>query len=245
MVREPLPKFNFSHCKHWTNLEIFFHMAVSLLTYVATFPESFIFGEATSSHFFKVTNSTQQLLFRRSYFFRAATFFEELLFQNNRFFPVVIFQYIYFFRADFLPRSHFLRIGSSLGELLCWKSSFLVEELVQDKDIYRTTTFLKQVILYSINIFRRDTFLTKVLLLNSSSRTVTFWKKVIFQKSNISKHLLFLESHFFRETTFSKDLTFHSSYCFRTATFSQRTFPEDVLFHSHTSFLQLHFLFIR
>ena len=52
---------------------------------------SFTFGEATSSHFLRVTTSTQQLLFQRNYFFRTTTFFEELLFKNSRFFAAVIF----------------------------------------------------------------------------------------------------------------------------------------------------------
>ena len=55
------------------------------------FKDSFIFGETTSSQFFRVTTSTQQLLFRSSYFVRTATFFEELLFQNSRIFAAVIF----------------------------------------------------------------------------------------------------------------------------------------------------------
>ena len=52
---------------------------------------SFVFGEASSSHFFRVTTSAQQLLFGSSYFFRAAVFLGELLFQNSRFFAAVIF----------------------------------------------------------------------------------------------------------------------------------------------------------
>ena len=50
------------------------------------FQNSFISGEVTYSHFFRVTTSTRQLLFRSSYFFRAAAFFELLLFQNCHFF---------------------------------------------------------------------------------------------------------------------------------------------------------------
>ena len=69
------------------------------------FQNSFIFGEATYSHFFRVTTSTQQLLFRSSYFFRAAAFFEELLFQNchfsrrNYFFRTATFSEQNFYRA--------------------------------------------------------------------------------------------------------------------------------------------------
>ena len=43
------------------------------------FKDSFIFGETTSSHFFRVTTSTRQLLFRISYFCWGAPFPEQLL----------------------------------------------------------------------------------------------------------------------------------------------------------------------
>ena len=58
------------------------------------FHVSFIVGKATSSHFFKVATSTQQLLFRNSYFFRASAFLEELLVQKTHFLAVSC----YFFR---------------------------------------------------------------------------------------------------------------------------------------------------
>ena len=78
--------------------------------------DNFVLVEATSSHFFRVTASTQDLLFRGSYFFRTAavfsffrtvTFSQELFFQNN-----------FFFGAKILQSSHFLRIESSLQQLL-------------------------------------------------------------------------------------------------------------------------------
>ena len=80
------------------------------------FQDSLIFEEATSSQFFIVTTSTQQLLFQSSYFFRTA-FFEDLLFQNSHFFTAVIsFQNNFFFRAKRLQSSNFLRIA--------WRSIF-------------------------------------------------------------------------------------------------------------------------
>ena len=52
----------------------FFQTAISALAYGATFSDNFILGEATFSHFFRATTSTQQLLFRDSHFFRTAAF---------------------------------------------------------------------------------------------------------------------------------------------------------------------------
>ena len=67
-------------------------MAISFLAYVATF----IFGEATSSHFFRVITSKQQL------FFGAAVYSEQVLFWRVPFSEQSIFCSSYFFRiADF------------------------------------------------------------------------------------------------------------------------------------------------
>ena len=96
------------------------------------FQDNIILVEATSSYFFRVTILTQQLPFRGSYFFnttavfssfRTVTFLQELFFQNSSFFGVKILQSI-----------HFLRIGSSLPQLLFGTSIFF-RETVQDKDI--------------------------------------------------------------------------------------------------------------
>ena len=97
------------------------------------FQESFSFGEATSSRFFRVTILTQQLLFRSSYFFRAAAFLRSSFFRIITFFEAVIFQNSYFFIAKLLASSHFLRIESSSGQLLLRTATFLVEEMFRIK----------------------------------------------------------------------------------------------------------------
>ena len=94
-------------------------MAISLLAYVAIFSGSFIFGKATSSHFFIVTFfevsqgyffgaalTSEQLLFLRSSFFRTVTSSQHFFFQNSD-----------FFRVKFLSRNHTFRIGNSLVQL--------------------------------------------------------------------------------------------------------------------------------
>ena len=98
------------------------------------FQDSFICEKATSSHFFRVTAPTQQLLFQSRYFFRASASFEELLFQNSHFFRTsYFFQNSYFSRAKLLPSSHVLRIGSSLGQLHFGTATFFVEEFFRIK----------------------------------------------------------------------------------------------------------------
>ena len=83
---------------------IFFQMVISLPHMLRIFQNSFIFGEATYSHFFWVTNSTQQLLFQSSCFFWGAPFSEQSLFSKQ-----LSFQNSYFSRAKLLPSRHFLR----------------------------------------------------------------------------------------------------------------------------------------
>ena len=83
---------------------IFFQMVISLPHMLRIFQSSFIFGEATYSHFFWVTNSTQQLLFQSSCFFWGAPFSEQSLFSKQ-----LSFQNSYFSRAKLLPSRHFLR----------------------------------------------------------------------------------------------------------------------------------------
>ena len=78
------------------------------------FQENFILVEA--SHFFRVTTSTQQLLFRGSRFFRTAAVFS--FFRTVTFLQVLLFQNNFFLGAKSLHSSNFLRIGSSLGQLL-------------------------------------------------------------------------------------------------------------------------------
>ena len=96
------------------------------------FQDSFIFGEATSSHFFRVTISTQQLLSRSSYFFRTAAFLRSSFFITV-IFSQIFFQNSFFFRANILQSSHSLRTGSYLGQLLFGTTIFLAEELFRIK----------------------------------------------------------------------------------------------------------------
>ena len=60
------------------------------------FTTSFVFAEATSSHFFSVTTSTQQLLLRSSYFFRTTAFLRSSFFRTVTFSQQLFFQNSYF-----------------------------------------------------------------------------------------------------------------------------------------------------
>ena len=89
-----------------------------------------IFGEATSSHFLRVTTSTQQLNFRSRYFFRAAAFFS--YFRTVTFSQQLFFQNSFFLRANI----HFLRIRTSLWQLLFGKAVFSPFSLKISKKSY-------------------------------------------------------------------------------------------------------------
>ena len=150
------------------------------------FRNSFIFGEASSSHFFMVTTLTKQLFFRSSYFFRSSCLLKEFLFQNSHFFTAVIFSEQLLFQSKTFTEQPLT--GSSLGQLL-----FEIG-IVYNKNIYIRATFSKQVLLHSISFFRR----------------ATFWKMIVFQKRNIPYCLLFLESYLLRAPTFSDELLYHN-----------------------------------
>ena len=88
------------------------------------FQDSFIFGEANSSHFFRVTISTQELLFASSYIFRAAAFLwsffsrtvtslQQFFFENS------------FFSEQYIKKSYFFKAGTFTQYQLFQKSYFL------------------------------------------------------------------------------------------------------------------------
>ena len=105
------------------------------------FQDNFIFGETASSDLFGsyyfdlIATFSEQLFLQCYYFFwgvsviRTVTSSEQPFFQNS-----------YFFRGKLLPSSHFLRIGSSLGQLLFGTPTFLVQKL------FRVNTFSEELL---------------------------------------------------------------------------------------------------
>ena len=111
-----------------------------------------------------------------------------------------------------------------------------------------------------IQFFQKSYFFNK----GTSSKEVLFQNSYFFNKGTSSKEVLFQNRYFLEKanfwkrqysasTIFSGKLLFQSGYLykrthfqqqqlFRRATFSQNTFSEEVLFHSYTSFAQLHSL---
>ena len=92
------------------------------------FQDNFILGESTSTHFFRVTTSTQQSLFRESYFFRTAAFFS--FFRTVTFSQELFFQNSFFFGVKLLQSRHFLRIRSSLRQIYS-------EQLLYPEELFR------------------------------------------------------------------------------------------------------------
>ena len=90
------------------------------------FQDNFIYGEACSSHFFRVTTSTQQLHFWSSCLFRAAVF---SFFRTATFSQQLFFQNSFFFRARLLQSSHFWRIRKFFMAVTFRNSYFFSEEL--------------------------------------------------------------------------------------------------------------------
>ena len=194
---------------------LFFKQRFPFSHMLPLFQDNFILVEATSSHFFRVTTLTQQLLFRDSCFFP--------LFQNSHFFAGVIFSEQLLFRSENSTEQHFLRRGDFLKQLLFGTAIFFG----------RTKKISKKELLF-------QSFLTALTF----SEKLYFGKNY-FSENHFPHYLLFLESCLFRAITFSKGTSFYNSYLFRRATFLQHTSSEELLFYSYGSFSQSHFLFIR
>ena len=90
------------------------------------FQENFILVKATSSHFFRVTTLTQQLLFRDSCFFP--------LFQNSHFFAGVIFSEQLLFRSENSIEQPLLE-NRRFFTAVTFRNSYFFGRTVQDKDI--------------------------------------------------------------------------------------------------------------
>ena len=108
------------------------------------FQDNSILVEGTPLNFFRVTTSTQQLLFRSSYFFRTAAVFS--FFRTVTFSQELFFQNSFFFGAKILQHSHFLRIGSSLRQLFFSEKLFRIkiskkELLFQSRYFCTASTF--------------------------------------------------------------------------------------------------------
>ena len=111
-------------------------MVISLLAYVATFSDSFIFGKATSSHFFRVTffKLPQELLFQTSSFLRAASFFE--IFRNSHFFSAFFLAQLPFgtdIYRRYLQKSYFFEADSSAQHQFFQKSKILEKATFSEK----------------------------------------------------------------------------------------------------------------
>ena len=109
------------------------------------FQDNFILGEATSSHFFRVTTSTQQLLSRSSYFFRTAAFLRSSFFRTVTF-SQLLFQNSFFFKTKILQSSLFLRIGSYLGQLvfetaIFWQKNYLEKKISTEELLFQSRYF--------------------------------------------------------------------------------------------------------
>ena len=103
------------------------------------FQDNFILVEATSSHFFRVTISRQQLLFWDSYFFRTS---KKEVFQSRHFCATSAF-------------SEKLQFGKNNFS----ENQFLHYLLFQESCLFRATTFSKDAAFYSSYFSRRATFL--------------------------------------------------------------------------------------
>ena len=167
----------------------FFQIAISLLVYVATFSGQLYFGETTYSHFFRVTTSTQQLLFQGSYFFRTAAVSP-------------------FSGQSPFRRSCFFRITSFSEELVFSEKLFRIK--ISKKELFQSRYFC------TAQNFQKSYILEKTYFLeNRFPHYLPFLESCIFRATTFSKDITFYSSYLFRRATFlkhtfSEELNFHS-----------------------------------
>ena len=120
------------------------------------FQDNVILVEATSSHFFRVTTSTQHLLFGGSYFFRTATVF---LFFSEELFRLKYLKKGYFFKAGTSAQHQPFQESHILEKTGFSENQFPHYLFFQESCPFRTTTFSKGATFYCRYLFRRATFL--------------------------------------------------------------------------------------
>ena len=149
-VREHLRELISIKRNHQFNLGFFFKWPFPFSHIQRLFQGSFIFGDATFSHFFILTTLAQQSLFRTNYFFRAAAFLGEFRFRNSHFTTAVIFSKCLLFRSETSTEQSLIKNGKFFKAFTFRNSYFFGKEIVQNKDTYRMASFSKQVLLQSI-----------------------------------------------------------------------------------------------
>ena len=146
--------------------------------------------KVTSSHFLRVTISALPVFVRSSYFSEQLLLLSSSVSRTVTSSLQLFFQNIYFLEAKLLPSNHFLRIGSSLGQLLL---------------AHFRTTFSKKLIFQIRNILYYLLFLG-----------ATFLERLLFQKTLPSIAATFSEElrsdiiPFQRSCYFTATLPLHS-----------------------------------
>ena len=149
------------------------------------FQDNIIFGEANSSHFFRV------LLRHNGYFFGAAIFsqhllfLEELRFWNSHFLAAIIFsEYLLFgsetsTRQSLLENRKIFKVITFRITYLFWKATFLEGLLFQKRLPSIAATFSEKPLSQNI-LFQKSYYFTATLFLHSNTsytkycRTTTF-----------------------------------------------------------------------
>ena len=211
------------------------------------FQENFILGETTSSHFFEITTSTQQLLFRDSSFFRTtifSPFSEQSLFRRSFWIKIskkeLIFQSRYFCtlstfseKIDFSKELIFQKSNVPqykppfFGELLFqsgqfFKRRYLLQQLPFQKSyfflLFQNSHFFAEVI-FSEQLFFRSENSTEQPVYDNYFSEQLFFSEDLFRTKISKKGLLFQSSYFCTALAFSEKLYLEKN------DFSENQFP--------------------
>ena len=117
------------------------------------FCRSYLFTLFQSNYLDKTVTYLERLFLQYSCSFWGAPSSEQSLFSKQLFFLKS-----YIFRSKLLPSSHFLRIGSCLGQLLFRTATFLLEELFRTKSSKEELPFRGRYFCTTSTFFRKATF---------------------------------------------------------------------------------------
>ena len=151
------------------NFNNFFQMAISFLAYAVTFLGKLHF---TRNYFFTVIISAEQLLPQSNWFEATVSFSELLIDQSKATYLEQLFflhssyssKIVSLFRGTLLLTSYFLRIGSSLGQLVFQNSYYLGRQIcseyryIQKSFFFEAGTFTKHQIFLDSYFPRSATF---------------------------------------------------------------------------------------
>ena len=153
------------------------------------FQGGFIFGEASSSHFFNYFDTTITL--SEHLFLQSSCFFKDLRFRKSHFLAAVIFSEYLIFRNKTSTEQPYCKNSKFFRAVTFQNSYFLGGVIAWNKDIYGRAPLIKA---------------------DTSTQNQHFQKSYIFEKPSFPGELPFQSGHFSKRHYFLQQQPFQKSY---------------------------------